>query len=65
MTRDERLNMESDLQANVIHAQANGPIVARPNCAHWDIEEASLSIRKSKVTSDMNTQLTSNLHDYY
>jgi hypothetical protein len=40
-----------------------GPIAARLNCAHWDIEEASLSIRGSKVTSDMKTQLTSQMHD--
>jgi hypothetical protein len=37
--------------------------VTRPNCAHWDIEEASLSIRGRKVTSDTNTQLTSQIHD--
>jgi hypothetical protein len=42
-----------------------GPIAARPYCAHWDIEEASLSIRGSKVTSDMKTQLTSQMHDDY
>jgi hypothetical protein len=32
------------------------------NCAHWDIKEASLSIRGIKVTSDMKTQLTSQMH---
>jgi hypothetical protein len=37
--------------------------MARPNCAHWDIEEASLSIRGSKGTSDMKTQLTSQMND--
>jgi hypothetical protein len=55
--------MTDNLQADVISAQARGPIAARPNCAHWDIEEASLSIRGSKVTSGMKTQLTSQMHD--
>jgi hypothetical protein len=63
MARYEILNIEADLQANVVHAQAKGPIDAQPNYAHWDIEEAPLSIRGSKVTSDMKTQLTSHMHD--
>jgi hypothetical protein len=63
LTRDEILNIEADLQADVISAQARGPIAARPNCTHWDIEEVSLSIRVSKVTSDMKTQLISQMHD--
>jgi hypothetical protein len=63
LTRDERISTEADLQADVIRVQARGPIVAIPNCAHWDIEEASLSIRGSKVTSDINTQLTSQMND--
>jgi hypothetical protein len=63
LKRDERLNIEAEIQADVIRAQACGPIAARPNCAHWDIEEASLSIRGSKVTSDMKNQLTSQIHD--
>jgi hypothetical protein len=60
---DERLNIEADIQADAIRAQARGTIAARPNCPHWNIEEASLFIRGSKVTSDMNTQLTSQIHD--
>jgi hypothetical protein len=64
LTRDERLNIEADLQANIVHAQARGEIAARPNCAHWDIEEVPLSIRGSKVTSYMKTQLTTQIHDY-
>jgi hypothetical protein len=63
LTRDERLNIEADRQADVIRAQACGMIVAHPNCPHWDIEEASLFIRGSKVTRDMNNQLTSQMHD--
>jgi hypothetical protein len=63
LTRDEILNIEADLQANAIRAQARGPIAERPNCVHWDIEEASLSIRGRKVTSDTKTQLTSQMHD--
>jgi hypothetical protein len=63
LTRDERLNIEADLQADAVRAQACGPIVARPNCAHWDIQEASLSIRGSKVTSDMKNQLVTQMHD--
>jgi hypothetical protein len=63
LTRYERLNIEANLQANIIRAQARGPIAARPNCAHWDIEEASLSIRGSKDTSEMKTQLKSQMHD--
>jgi hypothetical protein len=43
--------------------QACGPIAARPNCAHWDIEEASLSIRGSKVTSYIKNQFTSQMHN--
>jgi hypothetical protein len=39
------------------------PDRARPNCAHWDIKEASLSIRGRKVTSDTKNQLTSHMHD--
>jgi hypothetical protein len=63
LTRDERLNIEADIQANAIRAQARGTIVARPNCPHWDIEAASLFIQVSKVTSDMKNQLTSQMHD--
>jgi hypothetical protein len=62
LTRDERLNIEADLKADVIRAQASGIMVAGPNCAHWDIEEALMSIIGSKVTSDMKTQLTSQMH---
>jgi hypothetical protein len=61
--RGERLNMEVNLQANVVRAQARVSIVARPNCTHWDIEEASLSIIGIKVTSYMKTKLTSHMHD--
>jgi hypothetical protein len=63
LTRDKRLNIEADIQSNAIRTQARGTIVARPNCLHWDIEEASLFIRGSKVTSDMKNQLTSQMHD--
>ena len=63
LTRDERLNIEADIQADVIRAQARGPLAARPNCPHWDIEAASLFIQGSKVTSDMKNQLTSQMHD--
>jgi hypothetical protein len=63
LTRDERLNIEAEIQADVIRAQARGTIVARPNCPHWDIEAASLFIQGSKVTSDMKNQLTSQMHD--
>jgi hypothetical protein len=63
LTRDERLNIEADMQADVIRAQAHGPIAARPNCPHWDIEAASFFIQGSKVTSDMKNQLTSQMHD--
>jgi hypothetical protein len=48
LTRDERIKIEADIQANVIQAQAPGMIAARPNCPHWDIEEGSLFIRGSK-----------------
>jgi hypothetical protein len=65
LTRDERLNIEADLQADVVHGQERGPISTRPNCAHWDIEEVTLSIRGRKVTSDTKTQLTSQIHDNY
>jgi hypothetical protein len=61
--RDERLNIEADMQSDVIRAQARGPLAARPNCPHWDIEEASLFIQGSKVTSSMKNQLTSQMHD--
>jgi hypothetical protein len=63
LTRDERLNIEADIQVDVIRAQARGTITSRPNCPHWDIEEASLFVRGSKVTSDMKNQLTSKMHD--
>jgi hypothetical protein len=63
LTRDEKLNIEAGIQADVIRAQARGTIAARPNCPHWDIEAASLFIQGSKVTSDMKNQLTSQLHD--
>jgi hypothetical protein len=53
LTRDDRLNIEADIQADAIRAQARGTIAARPTCPHWDIEEASLFIRGSKVTSGM------------
>jgi hypothetical protein len=62
LIRGERLNAEADLQADVIHAQSKGPIAARPNYAHWDIEEVSLSTRGRKVTSEMKSQLTSHIH---
>jgi hypothetical protein len=63
LKRDEILNIEADLQADAIRAQACGTIAVRPNCPHWDIEEASLFIRGSKVTSDMKNQLASQMHD--
>jgi hypothetical protein len=63
LTRDERLNIEANLQADVIHAQARGTVAAGPNCDHWGIKEVLLSIRGSKVTSDIKTQLTSHMHD--
>jgi hypothetical protein len=44
LTRDEILNIEVDIQADAIRAQACGTIAARPSCPHWDIEEASLFI---------------------
>jgi hypothetical protein len=65
LKRDERLNIEADFQANVVCAQVCGRIAACPNCAHWEIKEASLSIRGSKVTSDMKIQPTSQMHDNY
>jgi hypothetical protein len=34
LTRDERLNIEADIQADAIRAQACGTIAARPNCPH-------------------------------
>jgi hypothetical protein len=63
LTRDERLTIEVEIQADVIRAQARGPIAARPKCPHWDIEAASLFIQGSKVRSDMKNQLTSHMHD--
>jgi hypothetical protein len=63
LTRDKRLNIEADIHADVIQAQARGTIAARPNCPHWDIEAASLFIQGRKVTSDMKSQLTSQMHD--
>jgi hypothetical protein len=63
LTRDERLNIEADIQADAIRAQACGTIAAHPNYPHWDIESASLFIRGSKVTSNMKNQLTSQMHD--
>jgi hypothetical protein len=63
LKRDERLNIEADIQADAIRAQAHGTITARPNFPHWDIEEASLFIRGSKVTSVMKNKLTSQMHD--
>jgi hypothetical protein len=63
LTRDEILNIGAYIQADTIRAHARGTIAARTNCPHWDIEEASLFIRGSKVTSDMKNQLTSQMHD--
>jgi hypothetical protein len=37
LTRDERLNIEADIQADAIRAQACGTIAARPNCPHCTI----------------------------
>jgi hypothetical protein len=51
------------MQADIIQDQARGTIAARPNCPHWDIEEASLFIQGGKITSDMKNQLTSQMHD--
>jgi hypothetical protein len=31
LTRDEILNIEADMQADIIRSQAHGPIAARPN----------------------------------
>jgi hypothetical protein len=65
LTRDERLNIEADPNIDVICAQARVPIATILHCDHWYIEEASLLIRGSKVTSDMKTQLTSQMHVNY
>jgi hypothetical protein len=63
LTRDEILNIEAEIQANAIRAHACGTIAAGPSCPNWDIEEASLFIRRSKVTSDVKNQLSSHMHD--
>jgi hypothetical protein len=63
LTRDERLNFEADMQADVIRVQARGPLEARSNFPNWDIEAASLFIQGSKVKSNMKNQLTSQMHD--
>jgi hypothetical protein len=63
LTREKRLNIEADMQADVIRSQARGPLATRPNCPPWDIEAASLFIQGSKVTGNMKNQLTSQMHD--
>jgi hypothetical protein len=63
LIRDERLNIEADLLADNIRAEARGPYRARPNFPHWPVEKATLFIQGTKVTSCMKQQLSSQLSD--
>jgi hypothetical protein len=42
--------------------EARGPIAARSQCPHWDLEIVSLKINGSKITSNMKQKLQSQLH---
>jgi hypothetical protein len=62
-TKYERLNVEPDLLDNLIREKARGVYGARPNFPHWPIEEVTLFIRRTKITSNIKYHLTSQLTD--
>jgi hypothetical protein len=49
LTRDERLNIISDLLTDSTRANARGPYGARPNFPHWPVEKATLFIEKGRL----------------
>jgi hypothetical protein len=49
--QDERLNTVVYQHADKTRNVVRGPTAARPACAHWDVEIASLSLRDRKLTS--------------
>jgi hypothetical protein len=61
--REEYLNIETDALCDLIRQEARGPRGARPICSHWDLVVRSLYIKGNKVTSNMKTQMESQLHD--
>jgi hypothetical protein len=61
LARDKRLNIEADLLADKIRAEARGPYRARPNFPHWPVDKAAMFIQGTKVTSGIKQQLASQL----
>jgi hypothetical protein len=59
----EQLNVEADLLADHIRQEARGAYGAIPNCPHCPIENKTLFIRRTKITSNMKYHLTSQLTD--
>jgi hypothetical protein len=59
----ERFNIEADAMYDLIREEAREPRGVRPSCPHWDLEVCSLFIKGDKVTSKMETQMESQLHD--
>jgi hypothetical protein len=63
LSRDERLHMVVDQQAEKTINDARGPTAARPSCSQWDIEIASISLRGEKLTSQYKDKLNTQLHE--
>jgi hypothetical protein len=63
LSRDKRLNMVVDLQADKTRSDARGATAARSAYVHWDIKVAPLSLRGGKLTSQYKEQLQTQLHD--
>jgi hypothetical protein len=63
LTRNQRLNIETDAIVDQIRIEACGPRGARPQCNHWELEWVSLSIEGVKCMGHMKQKLRSQLHD--
>jgi hypothetical protein len=63
LTRDEQLNILSDLLADTTWTNARGPYGARPNYPHWPVEKETIFIGGTKVTTGMKQKLASQLSD--
>jgi hypothetical protein len=55
-------DIEVNALADQIHMEAVGPRAA-PQCAHWEVDGASLFIQGIKITSNMKHKMKSRLHN--
>jgi hypothetical protein len=57
------MNIEASALEDVFRMEAMAPKEARTQCAHWLLENVSLSIHGAKITRNTTRKLQSQLHD--